>query len=67
MENMKQIISSHKKTILESTKIKENKKKLATAEIKNHADSKASASKREWYTRQLWNRNPRKNGTLTWE
>ena len=28
--------------------------------ITNLAHSKASASKREWYTRQLWNRNPQK-------
>ena len=44
MQNIKQIISSHKKTVLQSTKI-------ATAGIKNPAHSKASASKREWYTK----------------
>ena len=42
IQNMKQIISSHNKTALEAKKI--NKEKLAT---------EGSASKREWYTRQL--------------
>ena len=34
MQKMKQIISSHNKTVLESTKIKEKQETLATAGIK---------------------------------